>query len=142
MRTLIIRRCEEGSNGTFGVAYDDQALFHCATLERPWVDVDHDGHRDHNVSRIPAGTYEAFRRLSPKRGFVVFELANVPDTSNAQIHPANVATELEGCIAVGSKRAIINGTPGIVDSRTTFAALMAAFPEDRIRVVIHDIEAA
>jgi hypothetical protein len=145
MRTLTIRRLEEGPAGTFGVAYDECGHFTAVTLERPWVDADENGHRDANVSRIPAGAYEAFRRVSPKRGFEVFELENVPDTSNAQIHPANTADQLEGCIAVGKRRGDVFGngsTPGVLDSRDAFNALMSEFTDPRIRVVIHDIEVA
>ena len=115
---------------TFGRLYaDDGTTEVCVTLERPWVDKDADGKRDKGVSRIVPGTYQVYRRLdSPKHG-EVFELKDVPDATNIQIHAANHPTQLEGCIATGSAfgEATVNGVtaPGVTGSKLALAKFMA-----------------
>lgn len=113
---------------TCGRLYGDDGTEVCVTLERPWVDADHDGRRDPGVSRIVAGTYTAKRRLdSPKHG-EVFELQNVPNATNIQIHVANLPTELEGCIATGTAFDTVTAHgitgPGITGSRLAFQKFM------------------
>lgn len=49
---------------------------------------------------IPYGRYEFFWRDSPKNGRVI-QLKNVKGFSFIQMHPANWATQLLGCIAPG-----------------------------------------
>lgn len=102
----------------------------CKTLERPWVDTDTDGKRDRGVSRIAPGTYVCKRRLdSPKHGDV-FELQDVPDATNIQIHAANLPDELEGCIALGTAFGNVQrkqdpiARPGVVSSRIAVDAFM------------------
>lgn len=102
----------------------------CKTLERPWVDKDKDGKRDRGVSRIIAGHYTVKRRLdSPKHG-EVFELQDVPDATNIQIHAANLPDELEGCIALGvafgnvQRKQDAVARPGVVSSKVAVKAFM------------------
>lgn len=82
-------------------------------LERPFVDADNDGRRDPNVCRIQHGRYRAIRRISPKRGYPVWWLCDVPDVSSAhfpdeptattcQLHRANFPWDLRGCIGIGT----------------------------------------
>ncbi len=113
---------------TFGRLYADDGTEICVTLERPWVDANADGKRDKGVSRIVPGTYSVIRRLdSPKHG-EVFELQNVPDATNIQIHAANHPTELEGCIATGSAFGdpTVKGVtaPGVTGSRLALQKFM------------------
>lgn len=122
-------RHKETDWGTFGRLYADDGTEVCVTVERPWVDKDADGKRDHGVSRIVPGTYQVKRRLdSPKHG-EVFELQDVPDATNIQIHAANWPTQLEGCIATGSAfgDVTIGGmtAPGVTGSRLAFQKFMA-----------------
>lgn len=53
---------------------------------------------------IPAGTYGAFLRISPKSGKMVIELKNTYPRTNIQLHIGNEVGETEGCILVGSRR--------------------------------------
>ncbi len=94
------------------------------------MDNNDDGKRDRGVSCIAAGTYVAKRRLdSPKHG-EVFELQDVPDATNIQIHAANLPDELEGCIALGTafgnvqRKKDAGPLPGIVSSKVALAAFM------------------
>lgn len=60
-----------------------------------------------------------------------------PHRSECLIHPANYASQLEGCIAPGASRGHMLGTTGwmVTDSRATFKAIRSyldAHPEDRV----------
>lgn len=121
-------RHKQSDWATFGRMYGDDGVEVCVTLERPWVDLDADGKRDPGVSRIVPGTYQVKRRLdSPKHG-EVFQLQDVPDATNIQIHVANLPTELEGCIATGTAFGDVTAHgvhgPGVTGSRLAFQKFM------------------
>lgn len=101
---------------TFGelLAQDGQHI--AVTLEEPWRD------NQRSVSCIPAGEYPWFKRVSPKRGYEVIELRDVPDRSNVQLHIGNTLDHTEGCVLVGTARG--EGV-SITGSRNAFKKLMA-----------------
>lgn len=125
-----IVRHKDGPHGTFGQMLDDAGLLIAYTLERPWVDADHNGKRDANVSRFVPGFYRCFLRKSHehggdgKRSYDVWQFENVPDVAAAQIHIANLVHELEGCVALGSGYGDVNGQPGITGSFPAFDKFM------------------
>lgn len=117
----------------------DTQLF--ATLERPWVDADGNGHRDPNVSCFVAGWYRLIRAFSEKHGTEVWWWCGVPDVSHApqfsdpsvttsQIHVANAPDELEGCVGIGTNRGLVqrkqdaSPLPGIINSADALKAFM------------------
>ena len=53
---------------------------------------------------IPTGRFKLELYNSPKHGPDTLQLVDVPGFSNSQIHAANRAEELLGCIAVGNDR--------------------------------------
>jgi hypothetical protein len=112
---LTLIRTKQDDACTFGdlFAHDGERL--CVTLEEPWRENQKD------VSCIPIGTYPWFKRLSPKRGYEVIELKDVPDRSNVQIHIGNTLSDTEGCILVGSARGVGAGISG---SKLAFKKLM------------------
>lgn len=69
------------------------------TVERPWKD------NEPYVSCIPPGVYKAFTRVSPSNGNVI-ELIGVPGRTFIQLHVANWAWQLEGCVGVGLTRKV------------------------------------
>ena len=105
-------RFKQNAHATMGALYDETGARVAVILERPWIDADSDGRRDHSVSRIAAGSYRAIRARSPKRGYDVWWLCDVPDVSSAQladasattcqIHKCNFPWELEGCLGIGT----------------------------------------
>lgn len=112
--------------GTLIVMDGDKAIFSCATLELPWRN------NAKGVSRVPAGVYPLVREYSPKFKSMLYELKNVPGRSEAKIHAANFATQLNGCIALGRSHVDINGD-GIKDvdqSKKTLAAFHKAMGGD------------
>lgn len=63
------------------------------TIERPWVN------NEKYVSCIPQGGYTCRRHDSPRWG-PTFLVTEVPNRTHILFHVANVAEELEGCIAL------------------------------------------
>lgn len=102
MRRLTLIRMRENEVCTLGRIETEDFHQLCVTLEEPWRDANKDGLGDKNVSRIPAGEFVAFRRLSPARGYEVFELKNVPGRKNVQLHKGNTTTDTLGCILIGT----------------------------------------
>lgn len=90
---------------------------------------------------IPEGEYEVLLVPPGPRLSSIFddynlfpELQNVPGRSGIFIHPANWASQLEGCIAPGQPR----GKDAVYNSRATFERLMTLLKThtDGITIVI------
>ena len=127
MRTATLSRSPSTSGGTCGEWLSDSG-FKCCTVERPWLDNQPD------VSCIPEGSYLCLWQFSPKHGCNNYHLQGVPGRTSVEVHSANVAVQLEGCIAPGStispfgKDTISPGVPpdncfGVTNSVATLAAL-------------------
>lgn len=99
--------------------------FQCFTLELP------DKNNAANISCIPAGTYKAFKRQSPKNG-LVYELRNVPGRSFIQGHAGNYTSDIEGCILHGDSIKFLNSdsVPDVANSRKTLDTLLAMLPQE------------
>lgn len=138
---FTIRRLDSTKSATYGEMVDDEERSVGVTLEPPWVDKNEDGISDKNVSRIPAGTYPAHRKLSPKRGYEVFELENVPGRTNIEIHIGNTTADTEGCILLGSNVGMVNGQHGITGSAAAFRKFMSLLTGvDRILLDVIDYD--
>jgi hypothetical protein len=141
--TYTLRRIKQNASATFGEMLDAKGLHLCFTLERPYVDANHDGVTDKGVSCIPAGTYRVKRDWSPKHGRKVYELQGVPGRSEIQIHSANDARELEGCIALGTQFGEIETKKfgagyGVRHSRDAVAAFEATVGVDEWTLIVQD----
>lgn len=101
---LTLTRSASTEQGTLGVLVAGSLMLR--TIELPWRDNAAD------KSCVPAGEYEFVPYLSPKFGSTwrlhnpalnVYGTGLVPEggRSAIEIHAANFARELEGCIAVG-----------------------------------------
>jgi hypothetical protein len=53
------------------------------------------------VKRIPAGIYNLTKVHSPKLGYDVLLLSNVPNHSAIEIHRGNTVADTEGCLLTG-----------------------------------------
>lgn len=118
---IILNRLRTSDDGTFGEILR-HGLRKVVTCELPWND------NIHRVSCIPKGTYNVTRFNSPSKGDV-FLLHDVPNRSMIEIHPANVPTELLGCIAPGLEFGEINGKPAVLSSKLAFKMLWDTLPE-------------
>jgi hypothetical protein len=99
------------------------------TLELPWR-----GNERYN-SCIPEGVYRAVKHDSPKFGATLW-LRDVPERSEILIHPANMPSQLEGCIAPGGElRTYAHGALGVLYSRIALSKLLEAV-EDTVDVDI------
>lgn len=138
MEFKVIRHKEDAGYATYGTMFDvaTKAVI-MVTVERPWVDADHNGHRDTGASRIVAGRYRGIRAMSPKHGFPVWWLCGVPDVSSAempheptattaQIHRANWPWQLNGCTGAGTGFGKIE-----YDGPTVSAAEDPRYPRER-----------
>jgi hypothetical protein len=108
-------------NGTFGVlAYNSRLI--CYSLELPWRD------NRRSVSCIPEGVFPIFKRSNWSRAKQLghtYEII-VPGRSAILFHPANLASELEGCVATGTSLGVLNGSRGVLNSTQAFNVLMRA----------------
>ena len=119
LKTIKQRDC------TLGVLTVEGSDFRCFTLELP------DKGNASNVSCIPAGTYEYFKRTSGVNGDVI-ELRNVIGRSFIQVHRGNFTSDILGCILVGKTIADINadGIPDVTSSGNTMKALLSVLDDE------------
>ena len=118
MKTVKITRKRHLIEGMFGDLVIEDG-WNCKTGELPWRD------NQRNISCIPQGVYICKWIFSPKHGGC-YELQNVPNRSNIQIHSANfcgdeeleLRCELLGCIALGSDIGKLYGQLAVLNSRT------------------------
>lgn len=111
-------RYKTDHNGTFGrLSMNGQFL--CFTVERP---------KDGLFPCIPADEYDVTEYHSPKHG-LVWLLHDVPGRSMIEIHVANRASELKGCIAPGTTLGEIDGVPAVLGSKKAFDMLKDTLPQ-------------
>lgn len=81
--------------GHFSIDGMDNPIF--PTIERPWLD------NQNSISCIPEGIYTVKPYSNPDNPahVNVWEIMDVANRTGVLIHPANVASQLKGCIAPG-----------------------------------------
>lgn len=128
MDLTILRLTDDGTE-TQGVFVAAGKAF-AVSLERPWLD------NKPEISCIPAGTYLCKRRWSDHFQREVFEISDVPGRTNILIHPANLVTQLEGCVAIAEKYM----GDQVQESGEAFEKLMTMFKDkDSFWVSIVDV---
>lgn len=122
---ITLERFAYSPLGTFGkLTYKD---FTCYTVERPWLN------NTVRESCIPEGAYTLVWFDSPKFGRVVaFNGGTVtpyPDAHSVRsavlIHPANVMSDVEGCIGLGDTLGYVKSLWGVLNSQVTTKAFYA-----------------
>lgn len=118
--TVTITRTKSNSKQVTGhlVATNGGAVYTCKTLELPWKNNAKD------ISCIPTGTYKVNYTFSPKFLKYTYEIKDVPNRSGIRIHSANYASQLNGCVALGTQLTDINkdGELDTTNSRIAIAA--------------------
>jgi hypothetical protein len=126
---LTLRRNPPTEDGVFGKLYVPRHG-ELKTME------DDERANAKGVSCIPAGTYKIRRYHSPKHGYDVFLLVDVPGRDFVEIHPANTEEDVEGCIGLGLRYGVLEvedeDTPGhpkvtkraVLDSQAAFRRFM------------------
>lgn len=122
--TLLRTRYE--SDKTIG--YIRQGARTYISLERPWKN------NAQGVSCIPCGRYLVTWTMSPRFKRCTYEVQKVPHRSGIRIHPANYASQLEGCIALGIS--LIPG--GIGSSRVAVTAFESDMQRGSFWLTIKD----
>jgi hypothetical protein len=103
-------------DSTIGKMYIND-VYHCYTLEDKVREV-----KVQNVTAIPKGRYEVIINFSNRFKQQMPLLLNVPNFEGVRIHFGNYSKDTEGCILVGSSKAVNM----IGNSRAQYAKLMTA----------------
>ena len=129
MSKIILKTIKQ-PDCTLGVMTVEGSDFRCFTLELP------DKGNASNVSCIPAGTYEYFKRTSGVNGDVI-ELRNVVARAFIQVHRGNFTSDILGCILVGKTIADINadGIPDVTSSGSTMKKLLTTLDDEGIIII-------
>jgi hypothetical protein len=108
---FTLTRFKYGTNETVGRLVNDTPglIFFFWTIENPWLD------NAPNISCIPEGLYYLERYNSPSHGANTWQFINVPNRTFCQIHVANYASDVSGCIGLGSQ--VMSGMEGVSNSR-------------------------
>lgn len=116
MRVIDLYRVSSSMNGTFGVLLKDSIPF-CLTVELPWRN------NEKRISCIPPGQYKCVP-LEHNRWGKCYHLQDVPERTEILIHPANLASQLQGCIAPGTSFDRLRGCDGVHGSRKALDELV------------------
>lgn len=108
MLKATLKRLESTVQGTFGRLTIDGLAEKFFTVELPWRD------NAPNVSCIPLGSYRCVWTYSPRFKRMLYLVAPVLGRSGVRIHPANLASQLNGCIALGERMGWIEGKKAVL----------------------------
>lgn len=117
MNNYHLLRNKTGESGTFGTWLVGEQKF--VTVERPKTG-------EHPC--IPCGTYIFNRFKSPHNGDC-WLAENVPGRSMIEIHSANKASQLLGCIAPGLVLGTLDGVPAVLHSHDAMDLLHENLPD-------------
>lgn len=134
MKRIKIIRFVRRTDVTLGVMVGDDNFPIGVTLEEPYKD------NQKSISCIPAGMYKATRRqFTPKHTFPVYELVDVPNRTNIQIHPGNTVKDIEGCILIGTSFGYLESLPAVYSSKPIFNNFMLRYKDPVIEVEIVNV---
>ena len=101
--------------------------FQCFTLELPWLN------NKPNISCIPAGRYEYFKRTSSKNGEVL-QLKGTEPRTYIQLHSGNYTRQIQGCILPGDSIKFLDNDsiPDVTNSKNTLNKILTLVPSQGI----------
>lgn len=113
---LTVCRMPSTNQGTFG-------LFHMeglsgVTVEKPW--------RNNEPFRscVPDGIYPLRRTLYHRGGYETYEICDVPNRSRILLHRANMARQVEGCVAPGDRFGVLGDDWAVLNSTRTLERML------------------
>lgn len=101
--------------GVFGCLYGP--LLQLFTVERPWK-----GNQPY-ISCIPKGRYALEESRLNQTDEWALELEDVPNRTLIKIHVGNLASDVQGCIAVGRRLGSFDGKWAVLYSRAAMLDL-------------------
>lgn len=107
---FTLTRTEFLDSGIFGILKDETKTAIAVTLE----------HSFDGKPKVPSGSYFCTLYDSPKHGYKVFMLNDVPGATFIEIHIGNYNTDSDGCILLGERRS----GDMIINSQLTFNKFM------------------
>ena len=134
MQALILERSYLPHSTTGVLHMPDGSELH--TIELPWLN------NEKLISCIPEGTYNlkyrpslVISKITHSRFLGGFEIMKVPGRTDILLHPGNYPSDVQGCIAMGNKLALMNDPKGdspygVANSQVTFQKFMKAMPID------------
>jgi len=131
MRQAVLTRLDMSQFGTFGQFTTDTSISFFS-LERPWLD------NKPNISCIPPGIYTCSMSWSPRFGRPLYLVGPVPGRAGIRIHPANLASQLQGCIALGEKIGYMDGKKALLLSQPAVRRLSEIYQNQPFRLVIQE----
>lgn len=120
-KAFTLHRFSFRPEATLGILTMNKRAFHCFTIEKPWKQ----NHTDQSC--IPEGLYVLEFAMHTGRGpkpYKCLAVRDVPGRSAIQIHIANRASELQGCIAPGYTTAVLKGEIAVLNSASAFRDVM------------------
>ncbi len=135
---VILTRILSTDQGTIGLfVHEDGTSFY--SLELPWRN------NDHGISCIPVGTYVCHWIHSPKHG-ECYQVMDVQGRDMIEIHSANFAgdtskgfaTQLLGCIALGTSIGILDKQLAVLNSKGAIAAFEKKQAEQDFQLTIRE----
>lgn len=117
------RRIYSPNMGTFGLLRVGD--WSCLTVEREWRN------NEPNMSCVPLGRYPLRRAIhhistpDPNDDYDCYEIGDVPGRTAIHIHIANRAADLLGCVGVGVRHGVLEGSWAVLNSRKAFAEFMS-----------------
>lgn len=138
MHVILERFAHSPLHGTFGILTVDGESFY--TVEQDWEN------NEPFKSCIPNGEYKLLPHDSPKYGscFIIEnEALNVSKYKKdgvkrygCLIHPANKASQLQGCVAPGVSIGMLDNELAVLGSRKAFNIIKTLLNSDEIHTLI------
>jgi hypothetical protein len=117
---IVLYRTLQDKYGTHGRMEDEAGKVSCYTIERPWLNNQHD------VSCIPDGTYTCVPHVKSTNGQLCWRLLNVLNRSGILIHTGNTEDDSEGCIIIG----LMYNDTGVLESEMALEQLHKILPSN------------
>lgn len=117
MPDLLLKRVAGNTELSQGALIGPGNIAFAVTLELPWRE------NKRRISHIPIGTHKCRRVLSPKFGDT-FDIL-VPGRTSCLFHPGTIVDHTLGCVLIGHGWDLVNGKPGIMQSKKEFAEFLA-----------------
>jgi len=129
MKYLQLKRCcHTDKYGVFGKLFIDNK-FCCYTVERPWQE------NKPYVSCIPCRAY-LIQKGTFRNEYENYEIKNVPDRTHIEIHRANVADDVQGCIGLGLELGVVDGKWAVLESRAAMGRFVDEMQGDEYAVMV------